>query len=159
MQSPLQLQEVNPPNLFPFLVSTKIIELLGDMLDTMYEQNGVGLSAVQVGVLKRVVVIDDSIVRGTTSRRLVEILRRAGAKEVHFRVSSPPVKFPCHLGIDTPSKAELISSTHELEEIRREIGADSLAFISLKGMINALSSCGNGDTGFCKGCFSGVYPV
>ena len=108
---------------------------------------------------KRVVVIDDSIVRGTTSRRLVEILRRAGAKEVHFRVSSPPVKFPCHLGIDTPSKAELISSTHELEEIRREIGADSLAFISLKGMINALSSCGNGDTGFCKGCFSGVYPV
>lgn len=108
---------------------------------------------------KRVVVIDDSIVRGTTSRRLVEILRRAGAKEVHFRVSSPPVKFPCHLGIDTPSKAELISSTHELEEIRREIGADSLAFISLKGMINALSLCGNGDTGFCKGCFSGVYPV
>lgn len=108
---------------------------------------------------KRVVVIDDSIVRGTTSRRLVEILRRAGAKEVHFRVSSPPVKFPCHLGIDTPSKAELISSTHELEEIRREIGADSLAFISLKGMISALSSCGNGDTGFCKGCFSGVYPV
>ncbi len=108
---------------------------------------------------KRVVVIDDSIVRGTTSRRLVEILRRAGAREVHFRVSSPPVKFPCHLGIDTPSKAELISSTHELEEIRREIGADSLAFISLKGMINALSSCGNGDTGFCKGCFSGVYPV
>ena len=108
---------------------------------------------------KRVVVIDDSIVRGTTSRRLVEILRRAGAKEVHFRVSSPPVKFPCYLGIDTPSKAELISSTHELEEIRQEIGADSLAFISLKGMINALSACGNGDTGFCKGCFSGEYPV
>ena len=113
---------------------------------------------------KRVVVIDDSIVRGTTSRRLVEILRRAGAKEVHFRVSSPPVKFPCHLGIDTPSKAELISSTHELEEIRKEIGADSLAFISLEGMIRALSECAGGgascgDTGFCKGCFSGEYPV
>ena len=108
---------------------------------------------------KRVIVIDDSIVRGTTSRRLVQILRRAGAKEVHFRVSSPPVKFPCYLGIDTPSKAELISSTHELEEIRQEIGADSLAFISLEGMISALSSCGNGDRGFCKGCFSGEYPV
>ena len=108
---------------------------------------------------KRVIVIDDSIVRGTTSRRLVQILRRAGAKEVHFRVSSPPVKFPCYLGIDTPSKNELISSTHELEEIRQEIGADSLAFISLEGMISALSACGNGDRGFCKGCFSGEYPV
>ncbi len=103
---------------------------------------------------KRVIVIDDSIVRGTTSRRLVQILRRAGAKEVHFRVSSPPVKFPCHLGIDTPSKAELISSTHELEEIRKEIGADSLAFISLEGMLKAL-----GSDKFCKGCFSGEYPV
>ena len=108
---------------------------------------------------KRVIVIDDSIVRGTTSRRLVQILRRAGAKEVHFRVSSPPVKFPCYLGIDTPSKNELISSTHELEGIRQEIGADSLAFISLEGMISALSACGKGDRGFCKGCFSGEYPV
>ena len=103
---------------------------------------------------KRVIVIDDSIVRGTTSRRLVQLLRRAGAREVHFRVSSPPVKFPCYLGIDTPSKAELISSTHELESIRKEIGADSLAFISLKGMLEALGA----DT-FCKGCFNGEYPV
>ena len=103
---------------------------------------------------KRVIVIDDSIVRGTTSRRLVQILRRAGACEVHFRVSSPPVKFPCHLGIDTPSKNELISSTHELEAIRKEIGADSLAFISLEGMIRAL-----GEDAFCKGCFNGEYPV
>lgn len=113
---------------------------------------------------KRVVVIDDSIVRGTTSRRLVQILRRAGAKEVHFRVSSPPVKFPCYLGIDTPSKNELISSTHELEDIRKEIGADSLAFISLEGMINALNeSIDNSEkfakSGFCKGCFCGEYPV
>lgn len=103
---------------------------------------------------KRVIVIDDSIVRGTTSRRLVQILRRAGAREVHFRVSSPPVKFPCHLGIDTPSKAELISSSHELDAIRTEIGADSLAFISLEGMIEAL-----GADAFCKGCFNGEYPV
>jgi len=103
---------------------------------------------------KRVVVIDDSIVRGTTSRRLVQILRRAGAKEVHFRVSSPPVKFPCHLGIDTPSKNELISSMHEVNEICKEIGADTLAFISLEGMIKAL-----GGDSFCKGCFNGCYPV
>ena len=103
---------------------------------------------------KRVIVIDDSIVRGTTSRHLVQILRRAGAREVHFRVSSPPVKFPCHLGIDTPSKAELISSSHELEAIRQEIGADSLAFISLEGMLEAL-----GADDFCKGCFNGEYPV
>ena len=103
---------------------------------------------------KRVIVIDDSIVRGTTSRRLVQILRRAGAKEVHFRVSSPPVKFPCYLGIDTPSKNELISSTHELEEIRKEIGADSLAFISREGMIKAF-----GEDSFCTGCFNGEYPV
>ena len=110
---------------------------------------------------KRVIVIDDSIVRGTTSRRLVEILRRSGAKEVHFRVSSPPVKFPCHLGIDTPSKNELISSTHELEEIRKEIGADSISFISLQGMIKALRDC-NPDSksrGWCEGCFTGEYPV
>lgn len=118
---------------------------------------------------KRVVVIDDSIVRGTTSRRLVQILRRAGAKEVHFRVSSPPVKFPCYLGIDTPSKNELISSAHDVKEICKEIGADSLAFISLEGMLDALKEslienrkdCVNegGMLGFCKGCFFGEYPV
>lgn len=108
---------------------------------------------------KKVVVIDDSIVRGTTSRRLVQILRRAGAKEVHFRVSSPPVKFPCHLGIDTPSKGELISSEHDVSEICKEIGADSLAFISLEGMINALRECNFHSDGFCKGCFTGEYPV
>jgi len=105
---------------------------------------------------KRVIVIDDSIVRGTTSRRLVQILRRAGAKEVHMRISSPPVKFPCHFGIDTPSKSELISSSHEVQDICKEIGADSLAFISLEGMLKALS---DGKPGFCKGCFNGEYPV
>ena len=108
---------------------------------------------------KRVVVIDDSIVRGTTSRRLVQILRRAGAKEVHFRVSSPPVKFPCYLGIDTPTKAELISSAHDVEQIRKEIGADSLSFISLEGMLEALRSCRPESNGYCKGCFCGEYPI
>jgi len=108
---------------------------------------------------KRVIVIDDSIVRGTTSRRLVQILRRAGAKEVHFRVSSPPVKFPCYFGIDTPTKSELISSAHDVQEICKEIGADSLAFISLDGMFEALRSCNPDSYGFCKGCFTGEYPM
>lgn len=108
---------------------------------------------------KRVIVIDDSIVRGTTSRRLIQILRKAGAKEVHFRVSSPPVKFPCYFGIDTPRRAELISSTHDVETIRKEIGADSLAFLSMDGMLEALRSCNPEQYGYCKGCFTGEYPV
>lgn len=108
---------------------------------------------------KRVVVIDDSIVRGTTSKRLIQILRRAGAAEVHFRVSSPPVKFPCYFGIDTPSRTELISSAHEIEEIRSEIGADTLAFLSIDGMFEALRSCCPEQYGYCKGCFTGEYPV
>ena len=90
---------------------------------------------------KRVVVIDDSIVRGTTSRRLIQIIRRAGAKEVHIRISSPPVKYPCYFGIDTPARADLISATLETDEICKSIGADSLAFISMEGMIEALQSC------------------
>lgn len=108
---------------------------------------------------KRVVVIDDSIVRGTTSRRLIQILRRAGAKEVHFRVSSPPVKFPCYFGIDTPSRAELISNQHDVDEICKEIGADSLAFISADGMLDALRACNPEQYGYCKGCFTGEYPM
>lgn len=108
---------------------------------------------------KRVIVIDDSIVRGTTSRRLIQILRKAGAKEVHLRVSSPPVKFPCYFGIDTPRRAELISSDHDVEAIREEIGADSLAFLSMNGMLEALRSCNPEQYGYCKGCFTGEYPV
>ncbi len=108
---------------------------------------------------KRVIVIDDSIVRGTTSRRLIQILRRAGAKEVHFRVSSPPVKYPCYFGIDTPSRAELISSAHDVVETCKEIGADSLAFLSADGMLEALRSCNPEQYGYCKGCFTGEYPV
>ena len=108
---------------------------------------------------KRVVVIDDSIVRGTTSRRLVQILRRAGAKEVHFRIASPPVKFPCYFGINTPTRGELISSKHNEEEICKEIGADTLAFISAEGMLEACRSCNPESYGFCEGCFTGVYPM
>ncbi|MDK2792612.1 MAG: amidophosphoribosyltransferase [Deferribacteres bacterium] len=103
---------------------------------------------------KRVVVVDDSIVRGTTSRKIVKMLREAGAKEVHFRVSSPPTKFPCFYGIDTPTRKELIASTHDLDEIRKYITADSLGYLSLQG----LCSCVEGMS-YCDACFSGDYPT
>ncbi len=103
---------------------------------------------------KRVVVIDDSIVRGTTSRRLVKIIREAGATEVHFRVASPPVKWPCFLGIDTPNKDELIANNMSIEEIREYIGADSLDYLSLPNLKKALI-----DRDFCFGCLNGKYPV
>lgn len=108
---------------------------------------------------KRVILIDDSIVRGTTSRRLVQILRRAGATEVHFRVSSPPVRFPCYFGINTPTRTELISAQHDTEEIRKLIGADSLAFLSPEGLFEACRSVNPESFGFCKGCFTGEYPM
>jgi len=104
---------------------------------------------------KKVVVIDDSIVRGTTSMRLVKLLKDAGATEVHFRVSSPPVQFPCHFGIDTPTRDQLIGATKTLEEIRIMIGADSLKFLSEESMMTAT----NQTSGFCKACFDGDYPM
>ncbi|MCR5724388.1 MAG: amidophosphoribosyltransferase [Treponema sp.] len=120
----------------------------------------VKLNAVSADVRgKRVIVIDDSIVRGTTSRRLVQILRRAGATEVHFRISSPPVKFPCYFGINTPSRTELISANHKTDEICAEIGADSLAFLSGDGLLEACRNCNAEQFGFCKGCFTGEYPI
>ncbi|WP_035288503.1 amidophosphoribosyltransferase [Clostridium sp. KNHs214] len=104
---------------------------------------------------KRVIIIDDSIVRGTTSKRLVSILRKAGAKEVHFRVSSPPVKFPCYFGIDTPYREDLIGSCSSLDDIRVRIGADSLEYLSINGLLKSLGK----DKGYCLGCFSGEYPL
>lgn len=104
---------------------------------------------------KRVVLIDDSIVRGTTSKRLVEILRKAGAKEVHFRVCSPSVKYPCYFGIDTPYRKELIGANCTVEEIRDMIGADTLGYLSVDGLLGSLG-CGNG---YCLGCFNGTYPM
>ncbi|PLX71722.1 MAG: amidophosphoribosyltransferase [Denitrovibrio sp.] len=103
---------------------------------------------------KRVVVVDDSIVRGTTSRKIVKMLREAGAKEVHMRISSPPTTFPCFYGIDTPTRKELIASTHNVEEIRKYITADSLSYLSLEGLME----CVNGG-GYCHACFSGQYPT
>ncbi len=105
---------------------------------------------------KRVVVIDDSIVRGTTSRKIVKMIRNAGASEVHVRISSPPTSYPCYYGIDTPNRKELISSSHSIEEIRRYITADSLGYLSQEGLVN---SVGTENTGYCHACFTGGYPI
>ena len=105
---------------------------------------------------RRVVVIDDSIVRGTTSRKIVRMIRQAGAREVHIRISSPPIQWPCYYGIDTPTRKELIGSTHRVEEIRRFIQADSLEYLSLEGMLKA---SGNEPSRFCHACFTGGYRV
>ena len=105
---------------------------------------------------KRVVMVDDSIVRGTTTRGLVTLVRAAGAKEVHMRVSSAPVTGPCYYGIDTPSREELIAANNNLEEIRASLGVDSLGYLSIDGMLESVPT---GPEGFCHACFSGDYPT
>ena len=105
---------------------------------------------------KKVVVVDDSLVRGTTSRELVQMIRQAGAKDVHFRVASAPITGPCYYGIDTPTKAELIASSHSLEQIRQHLGVDTLGYLSLDGMLRAM---GGDPSEFCHACFSGDYPT
>jgi amidophosphoribosyltransferase len=104
---------------------------------------------------KSVVMVDDSLVRGTTSKGLVQMVRAAGAREVHLRLGSPPITGPCHYGIDTPTREELIGATHSVEEIREFLGVDTLGYLSLDGMLDA---AGQG-TGFCHACFSGQYPT
>ena len=109
---------------------------------------------------KRVIMVDDSIVRGTTSRRIVKLLREAGATEVHVRITSPPIKHPCYYGIDTSSKEELIAATKSIEEIKEEIGADSLAFLTLDGTVEAIDRPFEGNLrGQCAACFTGLYPT
>jgi amidophosphoribosyltransferase len=105
---------------------------------------------------KRIVVVDDSIVRGNTQRALVRMLREAGALEIHVRISSPPVKWPCYYGIDFASRAELIAAGLETEEIRRSIGADSLGYVSMEGLIAATTIV---EDKLCTACFSGKYPI
>jgi amidophosphoribosyltransferase len=105
---------------------------------------------------KKVVVVDDSLVRGTTSKGLVQMIRQAGAAEVHFRLGSAPITGPCYYGIDTPTKSELIAATHSLEEIRRHLGVESLGYLSLAGMRRA---AGGDSSEFCDACFSGDYPT
>ena len=105
---------------------------------------------------KRIVVVDDSIVRGNTQRAIVRMLREAGALEIHVRISSPPVKWPCFYGIDFASRAELIANGLEIEEIRRSIGADSLSYVSLEGLIGATQIA---EENLCQACFTGEYPI
>jgi amidophosphoribosyltransferase len=105
---------------------------------------------------RRLVVVDDSIVRGNTTRQIVQMLRDAGAREVHMRISSPPIKWPCFYGIDMPDQNELIGATMDVESIRDHVGADSLAYLSLEGMLNATQVPTDG---FCTACFSSNYPI
>ena len=105
---------------------------------------------------KSIVLVDDSIVRGTTSRKLVRMLRRAGVKAIHMRISSPPIIGPCYYGIDTPTKKELIAANHSVPAIRDYLGVDSLAYLSVEGL---LKCCGGTDRTFCVGCFTDKYPV
>jgi amidophosphoribosyltransferase len=106
---------------------------------------------------KRVIVVDDSIVRGTTSRKIVKMLRDAGAREVHLRISSPPTRWPCFYGIDTPSRSELIASSHNLDEIAKYVTADSVGYLSVDALHRAVA--GTGGKGYCDACFTGEYPV
>jgi amidophosphoribosyltransferase len=106
---------------------------------------------------KRVVLIDDSIVRGTTSRKIVRLVRDAGAREVHVRISCPPTISPCYYGVDTPSKSQLIGANKSIEEIREYIGSDTLAYLSLNGLREA---CAEGEkTSYCTSCYTGIYPT
>jgi len=105
---------------------------------------------------RRVVLVDDSIVRGTTSRKIVKMVRAAGAKEVHMRISCPPTISPCFYGVDTPRRSELIAATHSLDEIRKYIGADSLGYLSREGLVR---SVGAGGGKYCTSCYTGEYPV
>jgi amidophosphoribosyltransferase len=106
---------------------------------------------------RRVVLIDDSLVRGTTSKKIVKMVRDAGAESVHLRISCPPTISPCYYGVDTPTREELIGAEHSVEEIRDFIGADSLGYLSLKGLLEAVGD--PGDTRFCTACYTGQYPT
>lgn len=108
---------------------------------------------------KRVVVIDDSIVRGTTTRAMVKMLREAGATEVHMRISSPPYRWPCFFGMDTGTRGELLAANLSVEEIRDYLGADTLAYLSIDRLVSAIDEAGTGQAGFCDACLTGDYPI
>jgi amidophosphoribosyltransferase len=105
---------------------------------------------------KRVILVDDSIVRGTTSKKIVEMVREAGAREVHMRISCPPTISPCYYGVDTPRKADLIAAQMSVEEVRRYIEADSLGYLSMEGMLQAI---GFEPDSSCVACWNGKYPT
>jgi amidophosphoribosyltransferase len=106
---------------------------------------------------RRVVLIDDSIVRGTTSRKIVKMVKAAGAREVHLRISCPPTISPCFYGVDTPSRSELIAATHTIEEIRKYVEADSVAYLSIEGLRAAVGP--EQASSYCTSCYTGIYPV
>jgi len=106
---------------------------------------------------KRIIVVDDSLVRGTTSRKIVKMLRNAGAREVHLRISAPPTTHPCFYGIDTPNRSELVAASHTIEEIGRYVTCDSIAYLSHAGMMAAVGT--EAGSGYCSACFTGDYPV
>ncbi|MBL8167396.1 MAG: amidophosphoribosyltransferase, partial [Acidobacteria bacterium] len=106
---------------------------------------------------RRVVLIDDSIVRGTTSQKIVKMMRDAGAREVHMRISCPPTIAPCYYGVDTPTREELIAANHSVEEICGFLGADSLGYLSLSGLLDSVGD--PGQTKFCAACYTGNYPT
>jgi amidophosphoribosyltransferase len=114
---------------------------------------------------KRVVVVDDSLVRGTTSQKIIHLIRQAGAKEVHFRLASPPTIGSCHYGVDTPKRTQLIASQKTVDEIRKFIGADTLSYLSVEGLMRAVGGVSSDDgvakapRGFCSACFTGKYPT
>ncbi len=110
---------------------------------------------------RRVVLVDDSIVRGTTSRKIVEMVRQAGAREVHMRISSPPTTHSCFYGIDTPEREQLLAARHNVDEMAELIGADSLAFVSIDGLYRALGQHDRDPAKphYCDACFTGDYPI
>ncbi len=108
---------------------------------------------------KKVVVVDDSLVRGTTSRKIVKMLRNAGAREIHLRISAPPTTHPCYYGINTPNRSELVASSHTLDEIAKYVTCDSIAYLSHAGMMKAVGADSEAGAGYCSACFTGNYPV
>jgi amidophosphoribosyltransferase len=105
---------------------------------------------------KNVVLIDDSIVRGTTCKKIVKLIRDSGAKEIHLRISSPPIKFPCFYGIDTPTQKELIAANYEIDKIREFLEVDSLRYLTIEDLLEVV---GNKSDNFCVACFNGEYPI
>jgi amidophosphoribosyltransferase len=136
-----------------FIEPTQHIRLLGVRLK--HNANAARLKG------KRVVLVDDSIVRGTTSVKIVQMVRNAGAKEVHLRISSPPTTNPCFYGIDTPERRELLAATRNLAEMIRYIGVDSLAYVSIDGLYRAVDEPGRDSIRpqYCDACFTGDYPI
>lgn len=144
------------PNVIGFIKSKYVGRTFINPQQQMREEKvSVKLNPLKINVEgKKVLLIDDSIVRGTTSKKLVEMMRLAGAKEVHLAIASPVVKYPCYFGIDTPLRSELIGATKSIDEIRELIGCDTLSYLSIEGLLKSLGK----NKGFCLGCFEGVYP-